>query len=614
MLKKNAFRTIIRPSKFLKIYVHRLLSCVTGRLVRRFWLRDYFLQDYGMSATTNDLKSNPADSVKAAMSSFRANPKLLLVIAAAAALSVIIALLFWAKEPGYRVLFSNISDEDGGAIVSQLSQMNIPYRIDTSGGAIMVPEGQVHEARMKMAQQGLPKGGSVGFELLDQEKFGISQFSEQINFQRALEGELSRTIENLGPILNARVHLAVPKPSMFVRDQKLPTASVSVTLAQGRTLDDGQVTAITHLVSSAVTGLPADNVTLVDQRGNLLTQSGVRGMQTSQLKYTNEIENDYQQRIQRLLAPLVGDSNVRTQVTAQMDFTQQERTEEQYQPNADSDKMAIRSRQSSQSAQGNGRTTGGVPGALSNTPPTPATAPLTKTLTPATPAANGQNKTTSTQTAGTGSGESGQPYNNRSDETTNFEVDRTLIHTKTSVGQIQRLSVAVVINHLPTGEEGKPGPLAVAELERINTLVKEAIGYSAARGDSINIVNSAFNGVEEEPMPPLWQQQSFQALMMSLARYLVIAIIAWVLWRRLVQPTWLRHQETAIRRMEMEQQLRQVELDEKKKMAEMKAHAKAQRRVDSEMNSQQLRELAEQEPRVIALVMRQWMNKEQQKP
>ncbi|WP_338511024.1 flagellar basal-body MS-ring/collar protein FliF [Erwinia aphidicola] len=567
-----------------------------------------------MSATTNDLKSNPADSIKAAMSSFRANPKLLLVIAAAAALSAIIALLIWAKEPGYRVLFSNISDEDGGAIVTQLSQMNIPYRIDTPGGAIMVPEGIVHEARMKMAQQGLPKGGSVGFELLDQEKFGISQFSEQINFQRALEGELSRTIENLGPILTARVHLAVPKPSMFVRDQKQPTASVSVTLAQGRRLDDSQVTAITHLVSSAVTGLSADNVTLVDQRGNLLTQSGVRGMQTSQLKYTNEIENDYQQRIQLLLAPLVGDSNVRTQVTAQMDFTQQERTDEQYQPNADSDKMAIRSRQSSQSAQGNGRTTGGVPGALSNTPPTPATAPLTKPLTPATPAAKGQNNSTSTQTAGAGSNESAQPYNNRNDETTNFEVDRTLIHTKTSVGQIQRLSVAVVINYLPAGKEGKPGPLAAAELERINTLVKEAIGYSAARGDNINIVNSAFNGVEAEVVPPLWQQQSFQALMMSIARYLVIAIIAWVLWRKLVQPTWTRHQETAIRRMEMEQQVRQFELDEKKKVAEMQAHAKAQRRVDSEMNSQQLRELAEQEPRVIALVMRQWINKEQQKP
>ncbi|MCK8376709.1 flagellar M-ring protein FliF [Erwinia amylovora] len=558
-----------------------------------------------MSATTDDLKNNPADSVKAAMNSLRNSPKLLLPIAAAAAISVMIALMFWAKEPGYRVLFNNISDEDGGAIVSQLSQMNVPYRIDTAGGAIMVPEAQVHEVRMKMAQQGLPKGGSVGFELLDQEKFGISQFSEQVNFQRALEGELARTIENLGPIQHARVHLAVPKPSMFVRDQKQPTASVNVTLAQGRALDDGQVTAITHLISSAVSGLPAANVTLVDQRGNLLTQSGTGALQTSQVKYTNEIEADYQQRIQRLLAPLVGDSNVRTQVTAQLDFTQQERTDEQYQPNAEREKMAIRSRQSSQAAQGNGRGSGGVPGALSNQPPTPATAPLTKPLNA--PAANGKNANNEKTPP---AGEVAQPYNNRNDETTNYELDRTLIHTKTSVGHIQRLSVAVVINHMAQGAEGKTGPLPAAELARINTLVKEAIGYSEQRGDSVNIVNSPFNGVVEEVMPPLWQQQSFQTLIMTLARYLVIAIIGWVMWRRLVQPVWIRHQDTTIKRLELEKEARELELEEKNKAAQMSAHAKEKRRTDTEINGQQLRELAEQEPRVIALVMRQWLNKE----
>lgn len=563
-----------------------------------------------MSATLNELKNNPADGVKAAVTWLRASPKLALAAGAAATISILIALIFWAKEPGYRVLFSNISDEDGGAIVSQLTQMNVPYRIDTPGGAIMVPDAQVHEVRMRLAQQGLPKGGAVGFELLDKEKFGISQFSEQVNFQRALEGELARTIENLGPIQQARVHLAVPKPSMFVREQKQPSASVTVNLIQGRTLDDGQVMAITLLISSAVSGLPAENVTIVDQRGNLLTQSGVRGLQTSQLKYTNEIEADYQQRIQRILAPLVGDSNVRTQVTAQVDFTQQEQTQEQYQPNGSPDKMAVRSRQSSQSEQGNGRTTGGVPGALSNQPPAPATAPLTQPLNTPTPApAARQTAAGSAQNTGA----TNQPYNNRNDETTNFEVDRTLTHINNSVGSIQRLSVAVVINHLPTGEDGKIEPLKPEELERINTLVKETIGFSAERGDSVNIVNSAFNGVVEEPMPPLWQQQSFREMLMSMARYLLIAIIAWIMWRKLVQPAWARQQETTIKRLEMEQQVRQAEIDEKKKAAEMQANAKAQRRVDSEMNGQQLRELAEQEPRVIALVIRQWMSKEQQK-
>ncbi|MCQ4444164.1 flagellar M-ring protein FliF [Enterobacter cloacae] len=557
-----------------------------------------------MSATLNDLTNNPAERIKLMLSSLRSSPKLLLVICGAAALSVIIALLFWAKEPDYRVLFSNISDEEGGAIVAQLTQLNVPYRIETPGGVIMVPGSQVHEVRMKLAQQGLPKGGSVGFELLDQEKFGISQFTEQVNYQRALEGELARTIENLGPIQSARVHLATPKPSMFVREQKKPTASVTVNLLQGRTLDDAQVVAITHLISSAVTGLAAESVTIVDQRGNLLTQSGVRGLQTAHLKYTNEIETDYQQRIQRILAPLVGDENIRAQVTAQIDFTEQEQTQEQYQPNADPQKMAIRSRQASLAEQGNSRGASGVPGALSNTPPAPATAPVTQPLN--TPVDDKKEKTTGSNTGR----ETTQPYNNRSDETTNFEVDRTLTHTKSNTGRIQRLSVAVVINHLPQGEEGKPGPISETELTRINALVKEAIGYNAARGDSVNILNSAFNGVVEEAVPPFWEQDRFYALLMAIARYLVIAIIAWVMWRKLVQPAWMRHQETTIRRLEMEKEAREEQIAAKKRAAEKDARDRAQQRVDTELNGQQLRELAEQEPRVIALVIRQWMSKE----
>lgn len=557
-----------------------------------------------MSATLNELTNNPAERLKTLLTSLRGSPKLLLVICGAAALSIIIALMFWAKEPDYRVLFSNISDEEGGAIVAQLSQLNVPYRIDTPGGVIMVPAAQVHEVRMKLAQQGLPKGGSVGFELLDREKFGVSQFTEQVNYQRALEGELARTIENLGPIQSARVHLATPKPSMFVREQKKPTASVTVNLLQGRTLDDSQVVAITHLISSAVTGLSAESVTIVDQRGNLLTQSGVRGLQTAHLKYTNDIESDYQQRIQRILAPLVGDENIRAQVTAQMDFTEQEQTLEQYQPNSEPEKMAIRSRQASLSEQGNRRGASGVPGALSNTPPAPATSPLTQPLN--TPADDNKEKTT----GNSANREPAQPYNNRSDETTNFEVDRTLTHTKSHTGRIQRLSVAVVINHLPQGEEGIPGPIGEAELTRINALVKEAIGYNAARGDSVNILNSAFNGVVEAPVPPFWKQESFYVLLMAIARYLVIAIIAWVMWRKLVQPAWIRHQETTIRRLEMEKEAREEEIAAKKRAAEKNNRDRAQQRVDSELNGQQLRELAEQEPRVIALVIRQWMSKE----
>jgi len=443
----------------------------------------------------------------------------------------------------------------------------------------------------------LPKGGAVGFELLDQEKFGISQFSEQVNFQRALEGELARTIETLGTVQNARVHLAMPKPSMFVREQKPPSAAVTVTLSNGRTLDSGQVNAITYLISSAVPGLNADNVTIVDQSGRLLTQSGGQAMQTTQLKYTSEVEADYQQRIQTILATIVGRNNVKAQVTAQIDFTQHEQTAEQYQPNSSPDKMAIRSRQTSDAEQGSKNGVGGVPGALSNQPPVPATAPITQPPVANQPA-QGNNAANNNATQAAGTAETTvatpMPFNNRKDNTTNYELDRTLTHIKRSTGSIERLSVAVVVNYLP-GKDGTPVALTPEQLEQVNALVKETMGYSAARGDTINIVNSPFTPVEEEPAPPFWKQEGFINLLMSAARYLLIALVAWFLWRKAVQPAWLRNQELVLQRLELEKQARQEELDASARRAESGARAKAEQR---------------EEPRVIALVIRQWMNKE----
>lgn len=571
-----------------------------------------------MNATTNGIKNKNTANLKAVLERLRSSPKIILVISASAAISVIIALVFWAKSPDYRVLYSNISEQDGGAIVAQLAQLNVPYRFEEHGGAIMVPEDKVYEARLTLAQMGLPKGGAVGFELLDQEKFGISQFSEQVNFQRALEGELSRTIETLGSVQGARVHLAIPKPSMFVREQKQPSAAVTVTLSQGRSLDSGQVSAITYLVSSAVPGLNADNVTIVDQSGHLLTQSGGQAMQTTQLKYTSEVEADFQQRIQTIVATIVGRNNVKAQVTAQLDFTQHEQTAEQYQPNTSPDKMAIRSRQTSDAEQGSKNATGGVPGALSNQPPAPATTPITQPAAANNTAANGNTANnpaanTTTNNAANGSASTTvltpMPFNNRKDNTTNYELDRTLTHIKRSTGRIERLSVAVVVNYLP-GKEGDPVALTPEQLEQINALVKETMGYSTARGDTLNIVNSPFNTVEEDVTPPFWKQDGFLNLLMAAARYLLIALVAWFLWRKAVQPAWLRNQELVLQRLELEKQARQAEIDANTRRAESGARAKAEQRVETEINTQSLRDLAEQEPRVIALVLRQWMNKE----
>lgn len=552
-----------------------------------------------MDASDNSNKTNASLNLTSLIERLRANPRFVFIILAAAFISVIVALLFWAKSPDYRVLYSNISDEDGGAIVAQLTQMNVPYSFQEGGGAIMVPADRVYEARLKLAQQGLPKGGQVGFELLDQEKFGLSQFNEQINYQRALEGELARTIEKLGPVRSARVHLAIPKQTLFVREQKSPSASVTLDLNAGRLLDAGQVNAISWLISSAVPGLNADNVTLVDQRGNLLTQRGAQAIQTNQLKYISEIEADYRQRIQAILAPVVGAANVKTQVTAQVDFTTHEQTAEQYQPNSAPEKMAIRSRQINSSEQGSKAGPGGVPGALSNQPPVPTSAPIDQ------PPA-----TDKPQAGADGAAIPTLPFSRQKDETTNYELNRTLIHTKRSPGTIERLSVAVVVNYQPD-EEGKPVALSKEQMEQIQALVKEAMGYSSERGDSLNVVNSLFNADPSEPEIPFWQRPAFIDLMLAAGRYLLVALVALMLWRKMLQPFWIKHQELALQRLELEKEARQAARDAQLRKAEMREQAKAQQRVETEVNVQQLRSMAEQDPQVIALVLRQWLNKEQ---
>lgn len=563
-----------------------------------------------MNATTNGIKKNNITNVMTAFERIRANPKIALAVSAAAAISIIVAFTLWIQSPSYRVLFSNISDQDGGAIVTQLTQMNVPYRFDERGGAIMVPADKVYEARLQLAQQGLPKGGAIGFELLDQEKFGISQFSEQVNFQRALEGELSRTIETIGSVRSARVHLAMPKPSLFVREEKQPTASVTVHLDNGRTMDAGQVSAISYLISSAVPGLNADHVTIVDQTGRLLSQKGDQVQQTSRLKYTSEVETDFQRRIQAILTPIVGSQNVHAQVTAQIDFTTHEQTAEQFQPNSAPEKMSIRSRQTSDAEQGGASSVGGVPGALSNQPPTPATAPLTQPAGTANPPAGNQPAAgAGNAPAATNAPATTIPFNSNKDATTNYELDRTLTHIKRSTGSIERLSVAVVINHLQD-KDGALVPLTKDQMAQVNALVKEAIGYSEARGDTLNIVNSAFSTADDEISPPLWKQPEMIDLFFAIIRYLLIGIVAFMLWRKAVQPAWLRHQELALQRLELEKEARQAKIDELVRKNESSAKAKAQARVDTEVGSQNLREMAEKDPQTIALVMRQWLNKE----
>jgi flagellar M-ring protein FliF len=461
------------------------------------------------------------------LSQMRGNPRAPLIFAVALLVAVVAALIMWSRAPDYRVLYSNLSDRDGGAIIAALQQANIPYKFADAGGAILVPSDQVHEMRLRLAAQGLPKSGSVGFELMDNQKFGISQFAEQVNYQRALEGELQRTVESISTVREARVHLAIPKPSVFVRERESPSASVLVNLYPGRTLDEGQVVAITHMVASAVPEMPVKNVTIVDQDGNLLTQpSSANGLDASQLKYVQQIERSTQQRIDAILAPLFGAGNAHSQVSADIDFSKLEQTAETYAPNGgDPQQAAIRSRQQSSATELAGGGASGVPGALSNSPPQPASAPIVA--------------------AGGASGAAAAPpVSEHKDSTTNYELDKTVRHYQQPTGGIKRLSVAVVVNYMPAVDakgHATMQPLQADKLAQVEQLVKDAMGYDAKRGDSVNVVNSAFM-TEVDPLAnlPWWRQPDMIALAKQIATWFGIGAVALFLYFAMVKPALRR--------------------------------------------------------------------------
>jgi len=443
-----------------------------------------------------------------------AQRKLGLMVALAAVIALFVGSMMWAQTPDYRVLYGNLADRDGGAVIDALQKQNIPFKTG-DGGTIMVPSNMVYEARLKLASQGLPKGGSVGFELMDNQKFGITQFQENVNYQRALEGEISRTVETIASVQGARVHLAIPKPTVFVREEQKPSASVLVSLYAGRTLDKSQVAGIVHLIAGSVPEMPPGNVTIIDQDGKMLTTAGggeATGLDSSQLEYLKEVEQGYAKRIEDIIAPIMGVDNIRAQVTADLDFSQTEQTAETYKPNATPDQASIRSQQSSESGADGGPGAAGVPGALSNQPPGGATAPIN--------AASG--KPAAGAAAATAGGSA------HKDSTINYELDKTISHIKKPVGSVKRLSVAVVVNNKGTKDKkGKVSykPLTKDELAQVYNLAKEAMGFNQARGDTLNVVNASFNLEvgEEAAALPAWKDPALQSMAKEIVKYLLIA-------------------------------------------------------------------------------------------
>ncbi len=448
-------------------------------------------------------------------------------------LVLLLALLIYlgggARSGDFRPVFTGLSDKDGGAVIAQLATMQVPYR-NEPGGTILVPANQVYDVRMKLASAGLPKGSLVGFEILDKPSMGQTQFNERLNFQRALEGELTRTITALADVADARVHLAMPQQNGFFREQQKPSASVMLHLRGGRTLDRAQIAGIVHLVSASVPELNPRAVSVLDQTGKLLSNaedSGVGlGTEAHQQQYKQQIETGLQQRIQAILEPVVGRDNLRATVVADVDFSQTEQTSEAFAPNQGASApalQAVRSQQINESFNGGSTTPTGVPGALSNQPPVPATAPINGASAPL-QAANGG--------AGTSS--------SRRDAVINFEVDKTVRVTRQATGQVKRLNAAVVLNHrTKTDAKGKTTtePLPEAEVERVTALVREAMGFNAARGDSLQIVSAPFVKPEIDTTElPLWQQPWVRDLVGSSAVPLALVLVALIVVFGMVRP------------------------------------------------------------------------------
>lgn len=462
-----------------------------------------------MDSNLNTVKPSAASTLIKNLTSLSVAKQVSLVIALAAAISLAVGIVLWSQAKNYTLLFGSMDAKDLTEVIQTLDQEKVPYKLDEGSGAILVPDDIVHSLRLKLAAQGFPKQAPTGYQILDQDQgYGISQFKETTQYHRALEGELAKSVETINSVKSARVMLGLPKRSVFVRKQREATASVVVTLYPGRGLSDEQVNAIVYLVSSSVPNLQPKNVTVVDQQGNLLTSDQqIGGMSTSlkQLAYTRQIEDTLSRRITQLLSPIVGGNHkVRAQVTAEMDFTQQEQTRENYQP----DPEAIRSEQEIKEVN-NKPDPGGIPGALTNQPPRAGVAP---------------------ETGYKGSGASGGVQSSKEKTTKNYELDRTVSHIKNAVGTIRRLSVAVVIDDkTDVDADGKTSkkPLTEDELKRYRQLVSDAVGLDETRGDTLSIVNAAFAPEVQQSyeVPKIWEQSWFWDLVKQVLAGLAVLII-----------------------------------------------------------------------------------------
>ncbi|WP_300726010.1 flagellar basal-body MS-ring/collar protein FliF [Pseudomonas sp.] len=446
-----------------------------------------------------------------------------LMVGLAASVAIGFAVVLWSQQPDYRPLYGSLAGMDAKQVMDTLANADIAYTVEPNSGALLVKADDVSRARLKLAAAGVsPTDSNIGFEILDKDQgLGTSQFMEATRYRRGLEGELARTISSLNNVKAARVHLAIPKSSVFVRDERKPSASVLVELYGGRSLEPGQVQAIINLVATSVPELTKSQITVVDQKGNLLSdqaQNSEMMMAGKQFDYSRRMENMLTQRVHNILQPVLGNDRYKAEVSADVDFTAVESTSEQFNP----DQPALRSEQSTSEQRTASNGPQGVPGALSNQPPSPATAPQQAgqaaggagMIQPGQPLldANGQ------QIMDPATGQpmlAPYPADKRSQSTRNFELDRSISHTKQQPGRVNRLSVAVVIddqvNVNPANGEITRAPWTTDQLARFTRLVQDAVGFDASRGDSVSVINVPFSSERSEVIAdiPFYSQPWF---------------------------------------------------------------------------------------------------------
>ncbi len=525
-----------------------------------------------------------------------------LMIGLAASVAIGVAAVLWSQTPNYSLLYSNLSEQDVSEIVQALQQVDIPYKLSKDATTVMVPDKHVHDARLKLASQGLPKGMGIGFEILQQDQgFGVSQFMENARYHRALEGELARTIASLQKVRSARVHLAIPKQTAFVRSRKKPSASVTVDLYAGRTLGEEQVAAIAHMVAASVPDMDVEQVTIIDQRGRLLTapegSSDLR-LTATQFEHRRRVEEYLIKRIEDILTPIMGEGAVRAQVSADIDYTVVEQTRESYNP----DLPAIRSEQTiEEQSTGSSLAAAGIPGSVSNQP-----------------GAAGEQDAAGGQPAEGASAAPAQPSTSTRRVTRNYELDKTISHTRSGGGTIRRLSVAVVVDDKTViNEDGEAvkKPLSQEELDRLTSLVKEAVGFDALRGDRVNVVNTAFTQPPEpEPLPEpsllesgmLWDIGR-QAAGVLLVLFLVFGVLKPVM-RELASKGKALPAAAGSAALPEGMTEDQLTLSGPQGMAQLPPGQ--QQQSDYEANLTAARTLAAQDPKRVAQVVNNWVSNE----